>query len=143
MHQIICFSLILIFSLILSIQDIRHRSVKIYIQMLSILCALACQVIFMRADCWIYILSSLIMGVFYFIIRKITKNKLGTADVWFGFFQGLFLTPLYIPLCLGAEALAALGCMIKKTDRKTFPFIPFMSFGLIITFIVQILGRLA
>ena len=133
-YQIVSFSIILIFSLILSVQDLKRQSVMLYVQAISILCAIVCQVIFLRAECWIYILTSLFMGGFYFFVRMITKNKLGMADVWFGIFQGLFLTPFFVPVCLGIEAVAAL-CMIKKIGRKTFPFIPFMSLGLIITVI--------
>ena len=138
-YQIVSFSIILIFSLILSLQDIKKMAVSIFIQWLAIFAALVCHLIFARETIWIYILSSLICGAFYFAVRKITKGKLGMADVWFGFFQGVFLLPKLLPVCFGIEALAAL-CIMKKNDRKTFPFIPFMSFGLVISYIIQIVG---
>ena len=135
-YQLACFAVILIFSLILSIQDIKHLEVGIYIQWASIFCALLCHMIFAREDMWIYILSSMIMGSFYYAVRKITKEKLGPADIWFGFFQGLFLTPYQIPVCLGAEVIATLIIINKNFGHKKFPFIPFMSFGLIITYVI-------
>ena len=140
LYQIVQFAVILIFSLILSIQDIKRMSVRLYIQWASILCALLCQLIFIRTEIWIYILSSLLMGCFYFTIRKISGGKLGPADVWFGFFQGLFLTPVMIPVCLGVEAVTALIIINKKIGRKAFPFIPFMSFGLIVSYIISIIA---
>lgn len=133
-YQITSLSIILLFSLILSIQDIKTLEADIHIQWASIYAALACHLIFARESMWIYILSSMIMGSFYFAIRKITKNKLGPADVWFGFFQGLFLTPYQIPVCLGVEVAATLIIINKNFGHKKFAFIPFMSFGLIITF---------
>ena len=138
LYQIVSFLIILIFSLILSVQDIRHMKVRVYIQCLSILCALICQLIFTRTELWLYILSSLLMGCFYFLVRKITYNKLGSADIWFGFFQGLFLTPFFIPVCLGAESLAALIIVNKRFGKQSFAFIPYMSFGLILAYLIQL-----
>ena len=141
LYQIISVLIILTFSLILSVQDIKQMAVRTFILWVGILAALVCQLIFLREMTWIYILSSLLMGIFYFAVRKITKGKLGMADVFFGFFQGLFLVPKMIPLCLGIECLAALCFMKKKTDRKTFPFIPFMSFGLIISYVIASVAK--
>ena len=78
------------------------------------------------------------MGCFYFAVRKITKDKLGSADVWFGFFQGLFLTPILIPICLAIESIAALIIINKRFGKKKFAFIPFMSFGLVASYIIGI-----
>ncbi len=139
-YSIVSFCIILIFSIILSLQDIKKMTVSIYSQWASIYSALACHLIFNREGMWLYILSSMICGAFYFAVRTITNEKLGTADVWFGFFQGLFLIPKMLPFCLGIECFAALCVIIKKIGRQTFPFIPFMSIGLIITFIVQIVA---
>ena len=138
-YQIVLALIIIIFSLILSVQDIKHMEVGLYIQWLSIICALVCHLIFARTEMWIYILSSLIMGSFYFAVRKITKDKLGPADVWFGFFQGLFLMPVYISVCLGVEVVAVLVIVNKRLGRQKFPFIPYMSFGLIVSYILQII----
>ena len=136
-YQLASLSIILLFSLILSIQDIKRLEVEIYIQWASVFCALICHLIFAREGMWIYILSSMIMGSFYFVIRKITKNKLGPADVWFGFFQGLFLTPYQIPVCLGVEVVVTLIVINKNFGHKKFPFIPFMSVGLLIGYLVS------
>ena len=140
LYQIISFSIILLFSLILSVQDARRMEVKVYIQWLAIFCALVCHLIFARSEIWIYILSGILMGAFYFAVRKITKNKLGTADVWFGIFQGLFLTPFLIPVCLGAEVVAVLIIVNKRFGHQRFAFIPYMSFGLIISYLLQAAG---
>ncbi len=139
LYQIISFAVILIFSLKLTLEDIKTLSASIYIQWASIFCALACHMIYNRSGMWIYILSSMITGSFYFAVRKITKNKLGPADVWFGFFQGLFLIPQMIAVCFAAEVLLTLIIMNKKIGHKAFPFIPFMAFGLITAYIIQII----
>ncbi|MCR5284451.1 MAG: prepilin peptidase [Treponema sp.] len=139
LHLIVSFLIILIFSLILSIQDIKHMEVGIYIQWTSVYAALICHLILARESLWLFIISSMIMGAIAFFIRKITKNKLGPADVWFAFFQGLFLFPKFIPLCILIQALAALIIENKKFRKQSFPFIPYMSASLIISFLLQTL----
>ena len=137
LYSITSFSIILLFSLILSIQDIKKLEVSIHLQWVSIFAALICHLIFAREQMWIYIISSMICGTFYFAIRKITKGKLGPADVWFGFFQGLFLIPRLIPFCFIIEDVVALIVINKKFGKKPFAFIPFMSIGLIVCYIIQ------
>ena len=117
-------------------------SVGINIQCASIVCALLCQIIFICLDFWIYLISSLLFGALYFLIRKITKNKFGTGDVLFGFFQGLFLLPQLLPVCLGTETIIALCYIfiINKSNKKApLPFIPFMATGLILSYIIQLM----
>ena len=111
--------------------------VGVYIQWTSILCALLCHLIFARNEMWIFIISSMILGTLYFLIRKITKDKLGPADVWFGFFQGLFLHPIMLWVCLAIETVLALIVENKKIGHKKFPFIPYMSAGLIATYLIH------
>lgn len=138
LYQIVSFIVILFFSIILSIQDKKTMTVSIYIQWASVFAALICHMIFAREEMWIYIISSMICGTFYFAVRKITKNKLGPADVWFGFFQGLFLIPKMIPVCFGIECLVTLCVINKRFGKLKFPFIPFMSVGLISAYIIQV-----
>lgn len=139
LYTITSFSIILLFSLVLSIQDIKKLSVSIYIQWVSIFASLICHMIFNREGMWIYILSSMICGTFYFAVRKITKNNLGPADVWFGFFQGLFLVPKMIPVCFGIEVIVTLCVINKRFGKERFAFIPFMSAGLIAAYIIQLI----
>ena len=139
LYSIISFSIILIFSLILSIQDIKRMTVSIYVQWASIFSALACHLIFNREGMWLYILSCMFCGAFYFAVRKITKNKLGPADVWFGFSQGLFLIPKMIPVCFGIEVIVTLCVINKRFGKVRFPFIPFMAVGLIAAFLIQLI----
>jgi hypothetical protein len=121
------------------VQDIKKMAVSIYIQWASIFFALTCHLIFARKEMWLYILSSMICGVFYFAVRKITKNKLRPADVCFGFFQGLFLIPKMIPVCFGIEVIVTLCVINKRFGKVRFPFIPFMAAGLIAAFLIQVI----
>ena len=114
-------------------------TVSIYVQWASIYSALGCHMIFAREEMWTYILSSMFCGAFYFAVRKITKDKLGPADVWFGFFQGLFLLPKMIPVCFGIECIVTLCVINKRFGKVRFPFIPFMAVGLIAAFLIQLI----
>ena len=139
LYHIVSLTIILIFSIILSVQDIKRMEVGIYIQWASIFCALICHIIFARQEMWIFIISSIILGTIYFLIRKITKDKLGPADVWFGFFQGLFLHPLMLWVCLAIETVLALCFTFRKNKQAPLPFIPFMATGLVISYIIQLI----
>ena len=139
LYHIVSLTIILVFSIILSVQDIKRMEVGIYIQWASIFCALICHIIFARQEMWIFIISSIILGAIYFLIRKITKDKLGPADVWFGFFQGLFLHPLMLWVCLAIETVLALCFTFRKNKQAPLPFIPFMATGLVISYIIQLI----
>ena len=112
--------------------------VEKHLQWSSIFFALLCQFIFALHEIWIFIISSLILGAIYFLIRKITKDKLGPADVLFGFFQGLFLHPIMLWVCLAIETVLALIIENKKIGHNKFPFIPYMAAGLIVAYLIQI-----
>ena len=139
LYQLLLFSIIVIFSLILSLQDIKKMTVRFYLPWAGIIAALACHLIFARETMWIYILSGTLMGAFYFAVRMITKGKLGMADVWFGIFQGLFLVPKMIPVCLGVEVIISLCAVNKRFGKEKFPFIPFMAVGLFAAYIIQLI----
>lgn len=138
LYEIISFIIIILFSVILSIQDKNAMSVSNFIQWGSIYSALFCHLFFGRETMWLFIFSSMIFGAFYYLVRKITQNKLGSADVCFGFFQGLFLKPVFLPVCLAIEAILALIFIGFRKRIERFAFIPFMSFALLISFLLQI-----
>ncbi|MBO4532397.1 MAG: hypothetical protein J5726_01680 [Treponema sp.] len=138
LYHIVSLVIILIFSIILSVQDIKHMEVGVYIQWASIFCALICHIVFARHEMWIFIISSMILGAMYFLVRKITRGKLGPADVWFGFFQGLFLHPLMLWVCLAIETVLALVVENRKIGHQKFPFIPYMAAGLVGAYLLQV-----
>ena len=138
LYHLVSLAIILIFSISLSVQDIKHMEVEKHLQWSSIFFALLCQFIFALHEIWIFIISSLILGAIYFLIRKITKDKLGPADVLFGFFQGLFLHPIMLWVCLAIETVLALIIENKKIGHNKFPFIPYMAAGLIVAYLIQI-----
>lgn len=100
--------------------------------------AIICHLIFNREGLWIYALSGLIAGFFYYAIRIITKRKLGIGDVYFGFFQGFCLPVIWLPACLIIEIITALIVINKKVGRVAFPFVPFMSLGLLGAYLLSV-----
>lgn len=128
---------IVVFSIWISICDIKSMAISNFLFLACNLCAVTVQFVFNFEYVWIKLLSALIFGAVYFIVRKITRNKLGMGDVWFGVFQGLCLVPKMLPVCLGVETVLAfvvMGRRMKKGEK--LPFIPFMSFALFISFII-------
>ena len=136
-YKLLSLAVLLFFSIILSLQDLKRMSVNVFLQILAILSAVLCQLLFAKKETGLYLLSALLMVAFYYIVRKISKGKLGAGDILFGCFQGLFLKPLYLPVCMAIEVFTSL-LFIKKYDKeKAFPFIPFMAIGLILTWLLQ------
>ena len=133
---------IVLFSVINSYHDIRDMKVYDYPLWLACYAAIICHLIFNRQNLWIFILSGMISGAVYYFIRLISKKKLGMGDVYFGFFQGLCLPVMYFPICFIIEVLITLMVMNKKIGRVSFPFVPFMALGLLITYILETVIRI-
>jgi len=137
LNSILLLSVIIVFSFFCSIQDLKHMEVSNYSLRCACLAVLILQIIFNYETFWIYVLSGVMTGFLYFVVRKVSKDKLGMADVYFGFFQGMCLPFSWIPVCIAVEILLVLIIINKKLKNQKFPFIPFMSAALIATFVFQ------
>lgn len=126
--------IILFFSFILSIQDIQKMKITNLICYISYLTMLSCHLLFNINSIYQYVISILFFTILYFSAKQITDNKFGTGDILFGFFQGLSITFQVVWICLLIEVSSAvLYSFISK--KKKIPFIPFMSLGLLISFL--------
>lgn len=140
-------------SVVCSIQDIKNQSFKVWHIVLSYFLVTNIHLVFYPDVVFMKIVSALIFCVFFLVIRILTKGKLGTGDVLFGAFEGLFLNPTSLPLCTVLSVAAAFLFVViftkkkqNKGDGKTdvvgkthIPFVPFMSFGLLTVFILEII----
>ena len=131
-----------VFSAACSWQDIKTNSVPNWLLASGIILSILYRFIFERPELYysfqIGLITGFAAGLFYFIIRSITKQKLGMADVWFGIVQGLLLTPEHLFLCVMIECVSAGFVFLILINRKIqkLPFIPFMSLGLITSFLI-------
>lgn len=126
----------IVFSVIMSVQDFKKMSVTGWIFYLSWAVALLNHVIFNRQDIFLYGLSTIIFAAVYFVVKILSKNKFGIGDVYFGIFQGITgILPKNIWICVSLETILALIFILIKKDRK-IPFIPFMALGMIITYFI-------
>ena len=135
--------LILVFSLWLSLCDIKSLQLPLWGILTAGLTLLAVRIFFYKWDSLYYLLSSAILTAIYFITKIITKNKLGSGDLLFGIFQGVGFKPQYIWICLAVETVSGLIAFIivragkKSLGTKKMPFIPFMASGLLVSFLVD------
>lgn len=134
LYTLILFIICIFFSTICSIQDIKENSVNNIFLVLANLSALLCHFIFNLKNTWIFLLSAFISGSFYFLIQKISKNKLGFADIIFGIFQGFFIPFSKFYICIFIELFSTLLFFLILGKKKKLPFIPFMSFSVIVNF---------
>lgn len=137
LYFIVLLVIIIIFSAICSVQDFRTMMIDNYSLWTACFSVIICHLIFNRTGMWVYVFSSMIFGTFYYMIRLISKKKMGLGDVYFGFFQGLCIPFKLFPVCLAAEIILVLLVANKKLGKKQFPFVPFMSVGLLISYIIS------
>ena len=139
---ILCF--ILIFAVLLSVYDIRNFSVPLWRLILGTVGLLVLRIIFYINTVYLYLISAAILTMIYFLVKLITRGKLGTGDILFGLFQGLGFRPQFIWICLAVEAVIGLIffliCHYRKgnsSNAKKMPFIPFMACGLLVSFLID------
>lgn len=133
-------AVILFCSIKLSCQDCKTNLISDRTVFLSTFIMVILQLCFYGTECWRFFVSSLLMYWFYKWVRNISRKKLGEGDVIFGLFQGISVEPFTLWLVILSETvfcwIFTSFCKIKK--KKSFPFIPFMSAGLIFTFLQNI-----
>ena len=140
--QILILVLLLVFSCIMSRYDLKTLAVPNWPYWAACVLIITVRIIFYSATVYLNLLSALILLVVYFAVRLITKNHLGTGDVYFGIFQGLCLAPQVLWICLAVETVT--GAIVyfcisrsKKIKGMKMPFIPFMSLGLLTAFLIE------
>ena len=133
-------TVIVLFSIICSVCDIRAKSVPVWLLVTGPSVTAIFKLIFERPFNGWWLITAAGAGLFYFIVRLVTRGKLGMADVLFGVFQGMVLSSQHLLLCILIECgFAALAFFIihKRASGKSLPFIPFMAGGLIISYLIS------
>lgn len=139
LYNIILLGVIILFSAVCSYQDLKTLKIGDYPLLTASYAAVIVHLIFNRSGLWIFIISGMFAGFFYYVIRLVSGKKLGIGDVYFGFFQGFCLNFKFFPVCVLIEIILTFIIMNKKIGQKAFPFVPFMSAGLIATYLIDIL----
>ena len=140
--QIIVLVILVVFSVIMSIYDIRTLEIPDKPYYISCFLVTLAQGIFFRQTILLHFISALIFLALYYLVRWITRGQLGLGDIYFGLFQGLCLRPAVIWICLAVETATGLIAfliiiLVKKTKGIKIPFIPFMSIGLLTAFLID------
>lgn len=139
---------VFVFSLACAEQDIKEKKVPDLVLICAVICGLILRCVFDIQNLCLSVLCGLGAGLFYFIVRLITRGRLGMADVLFGVFQGVILFPVSLFVCVLIECLSAAGWFLilrlrhrDATGEKSgrIAFIPFMAIGLIISYLLSIL----
>lgn len=153
--EIIIAIVFLVFSIIMSIEDLRTKTVsrKLSVSLMILMLFLplinllryglsvpACRDYFLKP--WIGFVFAFII---FFLVRQISKKKLGLADVFFSASIGALLgSRLYILAMLSACIFAlmfyfgmflTMGTRVKKIS---LPFIPFMTLSALVSYALKI-----
>lgn len=132
-YNICLLILTFVFSLLLSIQDIKNHQVSNWLLLGAGAVLFVYQAAFFPKLHWLFILTGIGAGLFYFIVRLVSNKKLGMGDVYFGIIQGIVVFKNLFWLCIAVEVLSAFIYWLfnKKKENLQIPFIPFMSIGMI------------
>lgn len=144
-------AVIILFSFILSFQDLKERKVSWWIILLGDLIFFTLQLFDfglldgkVESAFWLFPIQALCMFLFYLLIRIISGYKLGFGDVLFATLIGLsikwnylYLTILVSVICVDLYFLIL--WKLKKISLRSIqvPFIPFMSAGLISVYLLN------
>lgn len=134
--------IIMIYCFLCSVQDIRKLAVSNWLLYSGIAVVLSLRIIENWQNSPFFILSAILFFLFYLLVRRVTGNKFGMADVIFGLFQGLCVEIFLLPVCVLLEVILVFVVFNKKLKNRKMkiPFIPFMSVSLLITFGIQFCG---
>ena len=140
MVLIVELALVVLFSIICSVYDVRAKSVPVWLLVTGPASIAIFKLIFERPFNGWWLITAGVAGLFYFIVRQVTRGKLGMADVLFGVFQGMVLSSQHLLLCILIEcgsATLAFFIIHKRASGKSLPFIPFMAAGLLISYLIS------
>ena len=136
-------AVVFLFSLACADQDIKEKKVPAFVLISAVAAGLILRCVFDIHNLWLSALCGLGAGLFYFIVRLVTRRRLGMADILFGVFQGVILFPLQLFVCVVIECVCAAGWFlilkwrhINLKSGARMAFIPFMAVGLIISFLI-------
>lgn len=129
---------IIIFSIILSFQDFKTQKISWILILLCGFITLAIEFAENKnMSVLVYLFQGTVFFLIYFLVRFFTDKKLGWGDVFYGALQGVCQMWNKLYICLIIEVVLALiyYLIFVRNKDKRLPFIPFMSLGLILSFL--------
>lgn len=122
----------IIFLAMLSLEDIRERSISVKRVMIGALAAVICRVIAGEAS-GITMISSLIPGIMLLLLAVMTKESIGKGDgivvMVLGLWIGGQMTFLAVCLAIWTAGIFAVICLMRK-KRELIPFVPCLLVGM-------------
>lgn len=141
--EIIKLLIILIFSFICSMQDLKSKKVSNTIILLGCICMLIFHIIIYPENLPTTLLSAILLFSLFILGKLLLKDKLGWADIFFSIFIGLSLPYKYgiiavLISCFLSIIIILFKSFIKKTNIKKIKiaYIPVLSISLIISLIL-------
>lgn len=146
MIEILNFEILIVFGYILTVQDLRTKSVPnlILLTMLAIWCMVQIPLVVSDFDRGLGNLISAVMGGaigggVFLLVYIISRHGLGAGDVKFMAIAGLYLgmnlvmSSMLIGSILSAITGIVLLCMKKISKKDEIPLVPFLYMGILLT----------
>lgn len=125
---------LIIFLLVCTILDLKTRKLPVWFMFLGSTAAIIFRIVNWDSDA-INWFGGIIIGIFFLMLSKWTREGLGYGDSWMililGISLGLWDILLLLSIALICSGILALMLLIKgKWSRKvSFPFVPFLMLG--------------
>ncbi|GHT57787.1 hypothetical protein FACS1894109_10690 [Spirochaetia bacterium] len=129
MKQFILLVPYVLFSVYISLLDIRTGRIPRLLLWAAILLALLLKILITPGSLPLGSLTGGLLGTALFLLAYLVSGKkLGLADVWYAGLIGIVLEPLRLYAALGVSCVLAI-VFILITKKHSIPFIPFMAAG--------------
>ncbi len=124
--------IIMLFLLVAGGIDLKRKVVPHMLILKMTICVIISR-IFMVEVSLAATVGGVLLGCFFFLTAKVTKEAIGYGDCWIilllGIYKGGFVTLQIILTASMISALAALGCLVRSGWKQKYviPFVPFLA----------------
>ncbi len=138
---LISFSLYILFSLILTVCDIKKLHVPLFVLIISAASSFVLNLFLSRSLRNEFLFSSFFLFVQFLSVYFISRKRLGPADMIYAFNCGLYLSFVQTYIALTISICSAFIFLVLKRKNKFLPFIPFMFAGTFSTVLYSLLSK--
>lgn len=136
MCLILNISLFIFISIILSIYDIKYFHVPLLPLYIGLCISILLTVIMDKAILFHCVLGMLFMFLLFFLMRLITKGRMGWGDIQYALYCGFISGfPHFILAALFSSVIGIIIYFIIHKKEKRIPFVPAMMGGSVLSFI--------
>lgn len=127
----------ILISLILSYSDFKTYHIPLIPLYLGIISYILISIIFYREIIVNHLIGMILMGVFFFLMRVLTKGGMGLGDIQYALYCGLISgVPYFIYASLISSVIGIIMYFVFYSKSKKIPLIPAMMLGTVFMIVI-------